>query len=361
MALCRVQGRALLGTSIMNNKKRKVLIAAGGTGGHLFPAQQLAAMLDAEVQFAGYKIGTSPFFEKEKIGYTEIAAHPLGWGFILSVWSGFWQAVKAIRYFAPDVVVGFGSYHVFPVLLAAVCMRKKLVIFEANYKMGKVNRFFSFFASAIASQFPLEEKKAVLVHWLPWKKEEKRLEGREAKKLYGLDPDTMTILVFGGSQGASFLNEMAPKAIEILGKKIQAIHLTGLGSEETVRATYERLGIRAAVKPFEKEMAFAYAAADLALCRSGAGTIAELIRYELPALLIPYPFATEDHQKKNGDYLVGRGGARLVVQREASIERLSSELETLIGEREERRERLKMGKSEDLERIHLADVVERLG
>lgn len=338
-----------------------MLIAAGGTGGHLFPAQQLAAILDAEVQFAGYKIGTSPFFEREKIAYTEIAAHPLGWGFLLGVWRGFWQGVKAIRRFAPDVVVGFGSYHVFPVLLAAVFLRKKLVIFEANCKMGKVNRFFSFFASEIASQFPMEGKKAVLVHWLPWKNKEERLEEREAKGLYGLDPDATTILVFGGSQGALFLNEMAPKAIERLGGKVQAIHLAGLGSEEAVRAAYDKLGIRAVVKPFEKEMASAYAAADLALCRSGAGTIAELIRYELPALLIPYPFATEDHQKKNGDYLVGQGGARLVLQREASVERLGSELEALIGEREERRERLKMRKSEDRLRIHLADVVERLG
>ncbi len=138
---------------------------------------------------------------------------------------------------------------------------------------------------------------------------------------------------------------------------MQAIHLAGMNEREETRAAYEKLGIRAVVKPFEKEMARAYAAADLAICRSGAGTIAELIRYELPALLIPYPFASEDHQKKNGEYLTDRGGARLVVQSEASIERIASELDALISEREERRERLRVGKSEDRTRIHLADVI----
>ncbi len=169
----------------MSSGKRRVLIAAGGTGGHLFPAQQLAKILDADIQFAGYKIGTSPFFEREKIAYTEIVAHPLSKGFVFAVWKGFWQAIQAIRLFAPDVVVGFGSYHVFPVLLASIFLRKKLVLFEANCKMGKVNRFFSFFADRIASQFPMEGKKTVLVQWLPWKEKGEKMESGEAKRSYG--------------------------------------------------------------------------------------------------------------------------------------------------------------------------------
>jgi UDP-N-acetylglucosamine--N-acetylmuramyl-(pentapeptide) pyrophosphoryl-undecaprenol N-acetylglucosamine transferase len=348
----------------MNLKmKKKVLIAAGGTGGHLFPAQQLAEMLkeDSQILFAGHKIGTTPFFEKEKIPFAEIAAHPLKKGFLGALWRGFWQSFQLIRQFAPDVVVGFGSYHAFPVLLAAALFRKKLVLFEANSLLGKVNRFFRPVASHIAFQFPLTLKKGVLVPWLPWKMETSRLRSEEAKERFGLDPRQNVMLVFGGSQGASFLNKTAPSAIAKLKESFQAIHLAGPTDVEQVREAYEKLKIRAVVKPFEKEMAQAYAAADLALCRSGAGTVAELIRYGLPALLIPYPYASENHQRKNGEYLRDElGGARLLDQARADPDRLVEELNRLIIEREEKKLRLQKAFAEDRQRIHLAEIVRKM-
>jgi len=162
------------------------------------------------------------------------------------------------------------------------------------------------------------------------------------------------------SQGAAFLNEQAPLAISRLKESFQVIHLTGPKDADKVQAAYEQLGIAAHVKPFEKEMARAYAAADLALCRSGAGTIAELIRFELPALLVPFPFATDDHQRINGQFLSKIGGARMVIQAEARGERLVQELELLSKELTERRNRLRMENAEHRNRAHLADLVREL-
>jgi UDP-N-acetylglucosamine--N-acetylmuramyl-(pentapeptide) pyrophosphoryl-undecaprenol N-acetylglucosamine transferase len=344
--------------------KGKVLIAAGGTGGHLFPAQQLADMLkgEAEILFAGHKIGTSPFFEKEKIPFVEISAHPLKRGFLRATWKGFWQSVKLLRRFKPDVVVGFGSFHTFPLLLAAVFSCRKLVLFEANCLLGKVNRLFACMSHAVAVQFPVQVKKGVMVPLLPWRRGDGPLAKQEARKKYGLQPNRKTILVFGGSQGAAFLNEWAPTAIAQMSERCQVIHLTGLADRDRVFSEYQKLGIDACVKAFENEMMTAYSAADLAFCRSGAGTIAELIRFEIPSLLIPYPFATDDHQRKNGRFLTERlQGARMLIQSEATLDRLVAELDRLNREIDERRIHLQNANQEQGSRISLAEIVRRVG
>ncbi len=315
----------------------KVLIAAGGTGGHLFPAQQLSEWLlkegDVELFFAGYKLQNSPFFAKEKIPFQEIASAPLKkiLPFLKAAWRGFWQSIQLIRRYKPDVVVGFGSYHSFPVLLAAAVLRKKIVLFEANCILGKVNRLFLPVAEKIGIQFPLPKRneKQVAVPYLPWiSKKAKAVSREEARKAYRLDENLLTILVFGGSQGAVFLNQEFPLAAKILKKKgilFQVIHLTG--KEGT--ANYDQ--IPAVVKTFEEDMPLAYAASDLVVCRSGAGTIAELIRFQKPALLIPYPFAADDHQQINGRFIMNFvQGARMVVQSEAAPERMVEEIEKLI-------------------------------
>ena len=145
-------------------------------------------------------------------------------------------------------------------------------------------------------------KKRVQVPLLPWKKREV-ISQEKGRAAFGLKPDQKTILIFGGSQGAFFLNEMAPRTIASLKEKVQVIHLTGNVDEIKVREHYAKLNITACVKAFEKEMDFAYAAATVAFCRSGAGTIAELIRFEVPALLIPYPYAADQHQVQNALFL----------------------------------------------------------
>ncbi len=145
---------------------KKILIAAGGTGGHLFPAQQLAKKLEGEYElfFAGHGLKDSPFFEKKN--FYEITAHPLKKGFIAATWKGFLEARKLLLNYQPDLVVGFGSFHTFPILMAATIYRKKILLFEANASLGKVNRLFQMLGAKVAVQFPI--KNGILVKWLPW-------------------------------------------------------------------------------------------------------------------------------------------------------------------------------------------------
>ncbi|MBU6383258.1 MAG: UDP-N-acetylglucosamine--N-acetylmuramyl-(pentapeptide) pyrophosphoryl-undecaprenol N-acetylglucosamine transferase [Verrucomicrobia bacterium] len=292
---------------------RKVLIATGGTGGHLFPAQQLAEqLLDCEVLFAGHKLHSSPFFNRKAPSCEITSASSLR-----GVWAllkGTWQSLLLLLRFAPDVVVGFGSFHTFPILLAAVLLRKKIVLFEPNCTFGKVNRWFAPFAKKVAFQFPVVHKRAVYVPLLPWKQEKKRASSK--------DPQRKTILVFGGSQGAAFINQTFCEAAKYLSFPFQVIHLTGKGGQEL------HYTVPAMIKPFEEDMPSLYARADFAVCRCGAGTSAELIRYNLPAVVIPYPYA-HDHQRKNGEFL-GQG-VRLLHQKDATPERLAQEIEALVA------------------------------
>lgn len=289
---------------------RKILIATGGTGGHLFPAHQLAEELsDCEVLFAGYKLSTSPFFNR-KFPFVEIASSSsLKNPFALI--KGVWQSLKLMLKFSPDVVVGLGSFHSFPILFAAIFLRKKIVLFELNCSLGKVNRFFAPFAKKIAFQFPIPHKRAVYVPLLPWKVLRKKGEKREEK--------VRTILVFGGSQGASFLNETFFEAAKLLKFSFQVIHLTGKKEELNYL-------VPAIVKPFESDMPSIYEKVDFAVCRCGASTTAELIRYNIPAVVIPYPYA-HNHQRKNGEFL--GSGVRLLDQKDASVKRLAEEIEAL--------------------------------
>jgi len=304
----------------------KVLIATGGTGGHLFPARQLKASLkNAHVVFAGHKLKTSPFFDREKNTYFEI----LSTGKISEIhklFKGIWQSIRLILRLKPDVVVGFGSFHSFPVLFAAVLLRKKIVLFEANCTLGKVNRFFSRFAEKIAFQFPIPHEKAVYVPLLPW------VKGKKGIKKYDKDPERITILVFGGSQGAEFINQTFPEAAKLLTFPFQVIHLTGKAG------SLVRYSVPSVVMEFENDMNAAYHVADIVVCRCGASATAELIQYQKPAVLIPYPYAY-DHQRKNGEFL-GKG-AIVLPQDEASPERLASEIEHLYANLEEHKKALK--------------------
>lgn len=305
-------------------RKLKILMATGGTGGHLFPARQLRELLsECEVLFAGHKLESTPFFDR-KIPYQEIAstASKKKWPLLLK---GCWQSLKLLRAFRPDVVVGFGSFHSFPVLLAALILRKKMILFEPNCSLGKVNRFFAPFAKAIALQFPIPLKKAVYVPLLPW------TTAKKSTQKYTRDSDRLTILVFGGSQGSEFINRTFCAAAKLLSFPFRVIHLTG---KEDPEITY---CIPAVVKPFEEEIGAAYEVADLVVCRCGAGTTADLIRFQKPAVLIPYPYA-HDHQKDNAAFI--REGARILLQSDATPERLAAEIEALCKELPQRKEAL---------------------
>jgi UDP-N-acetylglucosamine--N-acetylmuramyl-(pentapeptide) pyrophosphoryl-undecaprenol N-acetylglucosamine transferase len=302
----------------MLKPKTKVLIAAGGSGGHLFPAQTVAKELsDCQVLFAGHKLGSSLFFDRN-ISYQEIVSSNRN---LFILFRGVLQSLRLIFRFQPDVVVGFGSFHSLPLLLAAFVMRKKIVLFEANCSFGKVNQLLFPFAKKTALQFPFRKgKKIDYVPLLPWNQRFQKIEKTVARKFYGLQPDLFTILVFGGSQGAKFINDTFYKAAKLLDFPFQVIHLTG---KENPPISYE---VPSVVKPFEEQMHYAYSAADMAVCRCGAGTTAELIRFQIPSVVIPYPYA-HDHQRKNGEFL--KKGTRILLQKDANAEKLSTEIQNL--------------------------------
>ncbi|HLB52836.1 MAG TPA: UDP-N-acetylglucosamine--N-acetylmuramyl-(pentapeptide) pyrophosphoryl-undecaprenol N-acetylglucosamine transferase [Chlamydiales bacterium] len=335
---------------------KKIIIAAGGTGGHLYPAMQLGAALQKHsLLFAGFGLKASPFFEQKEFSFVEISSHPLRKGFFSACLKGLWQSLRLIHKWDPDIVVGFGSYHTFPLLLAAALLRRKIILFEANAVLGKVNRFFAGAAEEIAFQFPVPHRKQVLVSWLPWNEErKKRVPKEEALQFYGLEPRKKTVFVFGGSQGALFLNQMAPLLFSYFRKEVQVIHLTG-GEIEDVKFSYELSSVSAFVGSFEKKMERAYSAADFVLSRSGAGTVAELIHFQLPSLLIPYPHAAEDHQRKNGEYLVANGAAYLLEQKEATLERMIEEFQLLLKNELEMKKRLQEKKEE--KRVHFSERI----
>lgn len=293
-----------------------ILIAAGGSGGHLFPAQAMASQLQSPVIIAGHNLSKSQFLQKN-YPFHDIAASPPKniFRFIFSTLLGLFQSFHLFSKNKIDVVVGFGSFHTFPLLLAATILRKKIILFEANCSLGKVNRLFAPFAHKIAIQFPIKQKngKTVFVPLLPWKMPAKQVSKEEALAYFGL-PSRFTILIFGGSQGASFFNE-------IVLPDIQVIHFTGKGKWEKRE--------NGCVKEFEERMDLAYTAADIVICRSGASTVAELIRYAKPALLIPFPFSSEDHQRENAHFFVKLGGGRLLDQKDATSQKIREEIEIL--------------------------------
>ncbi len=298
--------------------KKNILIATGGTGGHVFPAQALARQLqekDYDVLFMGKGLATNKYFERELFKSVSIdSATPFQRGLfqkllaVAFLGKGIWQAFKEIRKFKPAMVVGFGSFHAFPVLAAAWFSRVPISLFESNSVPGKVNRFFSRYSLFCGVQFLEAQKRLKGVCYevrMPfWSK------GQEENSLanyFSLHPSLFTVLVFGGSQGAAFINPIVAETLNqfhLEERPLQVIHMTGNeASSENIKKLYEKQGVGAHVKPFEKNMHLAWASADLVICRSGAATISEMIEFEVPAIFIPYPAATDQHQLKNALFL----------------------------------------------------------
>ncbi len=338
---------------------KRILIAAGGSGGHLYPAQALAGQLRAkepslEVLFAGGGLATSRYFERGSFAFEEIACgalslkNPLRALKALSrMGLGAWQSFRLIRRFKPDVVVGFGSYHSFPVLAAAKLAQIPIVLHEANSMPGKVNRLISRYAKMTAIYFPDAAKwlksPCVAVEMPLREGYESALKNpvskAEARRYFQLPAHSskepgLTVLVFGGSQGAKALNALfSQAAVQHLlpaMANLQVIHFTGDRQRTAeIQQLYAQAGIAACVKDFEKRMDLAWQAADLVVSRAGASTIAEQIAFEVPGIMIPFPFASDNHQEHNAQFMQSqvRGGV-FFKERETTPKNLA---EAIIG------------------------------
>lgn len=310
-------------------KKINILLSAGGTGGHVIPAQQLAEILTEKsffsVFFMAKGLSNNQNFKKDKYKYIDISSSQISRKKIFlapfSLLKGTFQSVYHILRQKPEIVVGFGSYHTFPVLLAALFLKKPIILFESNASLGKVNRFFASKARVVATQFEIDKREKYqhlsLVSLLPWIDEKKKLDKFLSREKLNLKEDLFTFLIFGGSQGAEFINEeFSFSASQLIKeKKFQVIHLCGsMKEKERLQKLYKSHGISSYVSEYEKDMCPIYSSADLAICRAGAATIGELIFFELPSILIPFLHASEGHQKINALFLKEVGGACLVEQ-----------------------------------------------
>ncbi len=333
--------------------KRKIIMAVGGTGGHLFPAQALARQLrdnniPVQVLFMGAGLNSSRYFSSREFPSIEIESATLFRRQISSLFPSFkrllkgtWQSMRQLKKEKPALVIGFGSFHSFPVLMAATFCKVPFVLFESNVIPGKVNRLFSRWAQWTAVQFEEAQDKlkgkAVVAEMPLWDKDRISASMREdAARYFNLREDVTTILVFGGSQGARSINRLFCEAMQAWEGRpqLQIIHLTGdVTSCHEALLCYRRLGIPAQVKVFEDRMPLAWRIADFAICRAGAATMAELLAHRVPSLLIPYPYASDNHQFYNAQIMAQKiGGAMVIEEKNLSSDVLGVELKKILGE-----------------------------
>lgn len=331
---------------------KRILISAGGTGGHVYPAQALAKKLKAEnpelyIFFAAAGLEGNQFFDRESFPYQEVSAgyfplkRPLkcmaSFGKLMA---GLWQSDRLLKKIAPDLIIGFGSYHTLPLLLAARLRNIPYVLHEANSIPGKVNKLMSKGALATGILFPDARnylKGNVVEVDLPLRDtlNNSFMTREKAIEHYGLDPDKTTLLFFGGSQGAASLNHLALETVSNLKewrKNIQILHFTGREKESSkIAHLYNDLKLTAYVKDYEENMEFAWMAGDLLISRSGAGTIAEEIAYEKPGLLIPYPMAADNHQEMNAFFMRDKvKGALTLLEKNLTGKKLASVIISLL-------------------------------
>ena len=330
----------------------RLLVAGGGTGGHLFPGLALGEEVKTrhprnDVLFVGSARGIEAR-EVPKAGYPLelIDVGPLKRIGILGFLRGlfrlpraFLQSIRILRKFDPDVVVGVGGFSSGPLVLAAWMMRIPTAVQEQNALPGFTNRILGMLVDAVFIAFPEAQAK------FPARKT--HLLGNPIRRAF-LDnylhtkapTDRLSIFVTGGSQGAHALNQRVAEAMEILapqiGPRLSLLHQTGVKDQGEIAARYEKLkasGLTAEAVAFIDDMARAYAGADLLVCRAGATTIAELTVCKKPALLVPFPFAADDHQTVNARSMVAAGAAPLLPERELTAQRLADELRALEADR----------------------------
>lgn len=327
------------------NSRPRIILSAGGTGGHLFPAQVVAEELKerCDILFVGGKLASSPFFGRKEFSFQEISTAPFAINKLPLLYKGFNESRKIIKEFQPDMVIGFGSFYTFPLLAAAFLHKIPLFLHEQNALPGRVTRLFAPFAKTTAITFPkslsLLKSRQVIEVDFPLRK---KLPSSSAWDYYSLSPEKKTLLIFGGSQGAQAINRLCFEMAPLLAPDIQILHFTGDKKvAEEAAALYQSLGMQHAVKEFEHQMMFAWQVADIALTRAGAATVSELIYWEKPALLIPFPQAKDNHQEWNARHFVEEvQGGELLLQAKAEGRYLQERITILLSEKEERRKNI---------------------
>ncbi len=322
----------------------RVLLAGGGTGGHLFPALAVAEALrdkDAEILFVGTAGGVEAKIVPQhgfRIEYLPIAGFRrrrvlANLGLPLKVVASLVRSLQIILRFRPQAALGTGGYVCGPILAGAILARIPILLQEQNSYPGVTTRLLARFARQVFLNF--EEAAQYLprkTHWRlvgnPVRPSFSELDRSQALEEWGLNRELPTLLVFGGSQGAHTLNRAVRECFSQLGSFCNLIW--GRGQRDSGEMPDWQGTGKLAVKTFIDNMPSAYAAADLAICRSGAMTLSELQAAALPALLVPFPYAAADHQKHNALAYAKKGGALVTEDREFNGARLLKEARELL-------------------------------
>jgi len=322
-----------------------VLIMAGGTGGHVFPALAVARYLRDEgvgVVWLGTRRGLEARIVPEAgfpIEYISISGLRgkgiLGWLLApLRLSIALWQALKVCLRCRPGAVLGLGGFVTGPGGLAAWLLRRPLVIHEQNAIAGLTNRLLSRLARRVLEAFPGSFPDNIKTEQTgnPVRADIAALPAPSSRIAAHHGP--CRLLVIGGSLGAQALNEVVPQALAQLPSVDRPViwHQAGQSKEVATREAYVRSRIEARVEPFIGDMAAAYSWADLVICRAGALTVSELAAAGVGAILVPYPHAVDDHQTRNALYLTEAGAARLILQSELTPEVLAQRLRELLSE-----------------------------
>lgn len=324
---------------------RRVLIMAGGTGGHVFPGLAVAEVLrqrGVEVSWLGTRRGVEAELVPARgfpIFYIDVAGLRGKKGVAgklmapLRLLRALWQALGVVRTCRPDVVLGLGGFVSGPGGLAARLLTKPLVIHEQNGVAGTTNRILNRIANRALEAFPGSLAGAEYCG-NPVREQITDLpapQPRFAQRPAG----PARLLVLGGSLGALAINQMLPESLALMRdeERPKVCHQTGRDHLQTTRAAYAALGVTADTRAFIDDMAEAYAWADLVLCRAGALTVSELTAAGLGAVLIPYPHAIDDHQTVNGQWLVAHQAAVLLQQSALNTSKLREVLNDLLGDR----------------------------
>jgi UDP-N-acetylglucosamine--N-acetylmuramyl-(pentapeptide) pyrophosphoryl-undecaprenol N-acetylglucosamine transferase len=249
----------------------------------------------------------------------------------LKLLKAFWQSIQVVRRVKPDVVVGLGGYITFPGGMMSVLLGKPLVLHEQNSVAGLANKVLAGVADRIFSAFPDVLKNAI---WVGNPLRQDFLNKPAPAQRFAGRSGPLKLWVVGGSLGAQALNDLVPKALALLPehKRPVVVHQSGVKQIDALKSNYAKAGVQAELTPFIQDTAHAFAEADLIICRSGASTVTEIAAIGAAAIYVPFPFAVDDHQTTNANFLVAQGGGWLMPQAQLSAEALAERLGNITRE-----------------------------